>query len=382
MSTDIPQLSKQTPQWVAINKAVMAIVSELSLDKVLKQIVDSACELVGAQYGALGVANVDGYLDLFVHSGMTAETVAAIPHLPRGFGLLGAIIKEKRSIRLPHIGDDPRSFGFPEGHPPMSSFLGVPIVSGKETLGNLYLTNKRDGKSFTLDDQEMVEMLAAHAAVAIENARLYEQVGRLAILEERTRIGMDLHDGIIQSIYAVGLTLESARLAMPETAEEADILLGHAINTLNSTIRDIRNYILDLRPHRFRGDLKEGLARLAREFQANTMVQATFDVPDEVVEAIPTPVARAAFLTAQEAMANVARHAQASEVILRLEQQKTAVVLTISDNGRGFDLKAQDQATGHGLANMRMRAEDLRGRFSIDTNPGQGTTLTIQFPYR
>jgi signal transduction histidine kinase len=382
MSADSSQSSLQKSQLSAINKAAMAIASELSLDKVLKQIVDSACELVNAQYGALGVANADGYLDLFVYSGMDAEAAAKIPHFPRGYGLLGAIVREKRSIRLPQISDDPRSVGFPENHPPMSSFLGVPIVSGKETLGNLYLTNKRDGESFTPDDQENVEMLAAHAAVAIQNARLYEQVGRLAILEERTRIGMDLHDGVIQSIYAVGLTLESTRLALPETAEEADMLLDHAIDALNNTIRDIRNFILDLRPHRFRGDLKEGLGRLAREFQANTMVQASFDVPDEVFEGTPTPVARAVFLTAQEALANVARHAKASEVVLRLEKQETAVVLTISDNGRGFDLQAQDQATGHGLANMRMRAEELRGRFYIDTDPGQGTTLTIHFPIR
>ncbi len=381
-TTDSPQPRHQNPELAAINKAIMAIASELSLDRVLKQIVESARELVGAEYGALGVANSDGYLDLFIHSGMSDEAAAEIPNLPRGLGLLGAIVKEKRSIRLPSISDDPRSYGFPEGHPPMTSFLGVPIMSGKETLGNLYLTNKRDGASFDLSDQQMVEMLAAHAAVAIQNARLYEQVGRLAVLEERTRIGMDLHDGVIQSIYAVGLTLESTRLALPETAEESDMLLGHAIDALNNTIRDIRNFILDLRPHRFRGDLKEGLARLAREFQANTMVQATFEVPDEILQGIPTSVARAVFLTAQEAMANVARHAQASEVFLRLERQKTAVVLTISDNGRGFDLQAQDQTTGHGLANMRMRAEELRGRFHVNTSPGQGTTLTIQFPYR
>lgn len=360
----------------------MAIASELSLDKVLKQIVDSARELVGAQYGALGVANVDGYLELFVHSGMDADVAAQIDHLPQGYGLLGAIVKEKRSIRLPTIANDPRSVGFPEGHPPMCSFLGVPIMSGKEVFGNLYLTNKQGEQSFTVADQEQVELLAAHAVVAIQNARLYEQVGRLAILEERTRIGMDLHDGIIQSIYAVGLTLESTRLALPETAEESDMLLGHAIDALNDTIRDIRNFILDLRPHRFRGDLQEGLARLAREFQANTMVQASFEVSNDVLTGLPTPVARAIFLTAQEAMANVARHAKATEVLLRLERQKTAVILTISDNGRGFDLQAQDQATGHGLANMRMRAEELRGRFYIDTTPSEGTTLTIHFPYR
>lgn len=360
----------------------MAITSELSLEKVLKQIVESARELVGAQYGALGVANADGQLDLFIYTGMTSEQAAKMPHFPQGYGLLGAIIREKRTIRLPHISADPRSAGFPQGHPPMDSFLGVPIVAGKEIFGNLYLTNKLAADVFTLEDQEMVEMLAAHAAVAIQNARLYEQVGRLAIVEERTRIGMDLHDGIIQSIYAVGLTLESTRLSLPETADEADTLLGHAIDTLNNTIRDIRNFILDLRPHRFRGNLQEGLGRLAREFQANTMVQATFDLPETALEGIPTAVARAIFLTAQEAMANVARHAQASEVTLGLKRQKAAVILIISDNGRGFDLQAQDQATGHGLANMRLRAEELNGRFQIETTPGQGTTITVHFPYR
>jgi signal transduction histidine kinase len=382
MSTNASQLSQYNPQLDAINKAIMAITSELSLSKVLKQIVDSARELVGAQYGALGVANADGYLDLFVYAGMTADQAAEIPHLPQGYGLLGAIVKEKRTIRLPRISDDPRAAGFPQGHPPMDSFLGVPIVAGKEVFGNLYLTNKLDSDTFTLADQEMVEMLAAHAAVAIQNARLYEQVGRLAIVEERTRIGMDLHDGIIQSIYAVGLTLESTRLALPDTASEADMLLDHAIEALNDTIRDIRNFILDLRPHRFRGDLKEGLARLAREFQANTMVQASFDLPEEALNGIPTPVARAIFLSAQEAMANVARHAKASEVKLSLTRHKMAVTLTISDDGCGFDLQAQDQTTGHGLANMRMRTEELNGRFQIETTPGQGTTIAIQLPYR
>jgi signal transduction histidine kinase len=262
----------------------------------------------------------------------------------------------------------------------MESFLGVPIVAGDRSLGNLYLTNKIGGETFTAADQEVVEMLAAHAAIAIQNARLYEQVGRLAVLEERTRIGMDLHDGIIQSIYAVGLTLESARLTLEEDVAEADVLLERAVETLNETIRDIRNFILDLRPQRYQGSLDEGLARLVREFQANSMVLVQLDAPPEAVRGLPTGMARALFLTTQEALANVARHARANQVKITLGRQETEVLLTIEDDGRGFETAAMRQSVGHGLANMRARAEELSGRFTIHTESGQGTTLQLKLP--
>jgi GAF domain-containing protein len=203
---DSSRASEQT--LAALNRAALAIASEVSLEKVLQQITDSARELVGARYAALGVPDADNHLEKFVTSGMTAEDKAQIPHQPRALGLLGAIMHEKRTIRVPRVSDDPRSVGYPPGHPPMQTFLGVPIVAGRKVLGNLYLTDKiplgASMAEFTVADQELVEMFAAHAAIAIQNARLYEQIGRLAIVEERSRIGMDLHDGVIQSIYAVG----------------------------------------------------------------------------------------------------------------------------------------------------------------------------------
>ncbi|MCA9947247.1 MAG: GAF domain-containing protein, partial [Anaerolineales bacterium] len=281
------QLQERNRQLAALDKATMAIAGELTLDKVLQQIVDVARELADAQYAALGVPNKQGFLETFIDSGMPDEIANAIPHLPKGLGLLGAIVKERKTIRIPRIEDDPRSVGFPEGHPPMVPFLGVPVIAGRETLGNLYLTNKIGADEFTQTDQDLVELLAAHAAVAIQNARLYEQVGRLAIVEERTRIGMDLHDGIIQSIFAVGLTLESTKLSLPGDPQEADILLSHAIEALNATIRDIRNFILDLRPHRFQGNFEQGLGRLVREFQANTMVAVSLSAPKEALERLP-----------------------------------------------------------------------------------------------
>jgi signal transduction histidine kinase len=376
----VQELEIRNQQLAALHEAAMAIAGEVALNKVLQQIVDSACKLAGAQYAALGVPTAEGFLETFIHSGLTPAEVARIPHQPKGLGLLGALIHEQQPIRLPHIGDDPRSVGFPEGHPPMESFLGVPIVAGDRSLGNLYLTNKIGGETFTAADQEVVEMLAAHAAIAIQNARLYEQVGRLAVLEERTRIGMDLHDGIIQSIYAVGLTLESARLTLEEDVAEADVLLERAVETLNETIRDIRNFILDLRPQRYQGSLDEGLARLVREFQANSMVLVQLDAPPEAVRGLPTGMARALFLTTQEALANVARHARANQVKITLGRQETEVLLTIEDDGRGFETAAMRQSVGHGLANMRARAEELSGRFTIHTESGQGTTLQLKLP--
>ena len=363
----------------SFNKAALAIAGELDSRKILQVVVDTARVLVNAQYAALGVPGRNGLLRRFVYSGMTPEEAAAMPHLPRGEGLLGVIIDEQTSIRLPEIAQDPRSAGFPEGHPLMTSFLGVPIVRAGETLGNLYLTNKMDGDCFTDSDETLIKMLAAHAAVAIQNANLYEEVERLAILEERSRIGMDLHDGVIQSIYAVGLTLESFRLELPDDSGDTAHLLETAISGLNDAIRDIRNFILDLRPRRFSGDLSQGLARLVREFQANTMIPVTLTIAQQIDD-LPTPSASAVFLTTQESLANIARHARASEVTLTLVRSDTAVTLVISDNGQGFDPLDDSRRVGHGLANMQARADGLGGSFKVNAAPGEGTTVTLRLP--
>lgn len=367
----------------ALNQAALAIAAELDIDKVLQLIVDLGRDLVDSKFAALAVGDwrIHGTGDVhrFIYSGMTSETVRAIGHWPRGKGLLGAVIHEQKVIRLSNISEDPRSSGFPEGHPTMTTFLGVPIIAAGETLGNLYLSDKRDGQLFTGADERLVEMLAAHAAVAIQNARLYSQVERLAILEERTRIGMDLHDGVIQSIYAVGLTLESTRLALPPEAEEASSLLGVAIEGLNEAIRDIRNFILDLRPRRFAGDVQQGMAQLVREFQANTMVPVSVSIPEKLAD-LPLPLGRAIFLTTQEALANVARHARAQKVKIVMYCTDQRVKLTIQDDGRGFDTANEALRVGHGLANMQARAEGLGGSFSLTSAPGQGTTIFIDLP--
>lgn len=374
------ELQQRNSQLAALNQAAMAISGELSLDKVLQQIVDSARELIHAEYAALGVPNNDGHLDTFIYSGMAREKAILIDHLPKGYGLLGAISRERKPIRIPNISADKRSFGFPENHPPMDSFLGVPVIAGGELLGNLYLSNKQNADEFSQEDQELVQLLAAHAAVAIQNAHLFEQVGRLAIVEERTRIGMDLHDGIIQSIYAVGLTLESTRLALPAYATEADKMLEQAIDGLNETIRDIRNFILDLKPHRFSGNLRQGLSRLIREFQANTLVMVTLTAPEGTFQGLPTSVARTIFLTTQEALANIARHARATEVHINIQRTNIDVSATIADDGIGFDTQTRRTRIGHGISNMQARMEELNGSFFLESTPGKGTIITLQLP--
>jgi signal transduction histidine kinase len=365
----------------ALNQAALAVAGNLSLDKTLHEIVEAARQLAGARYAALGIPDGSGRIARFIHVGMAPDVTAAIDHLPQGLGLLGAILREGRTIRIPRVSDDPRSVGFPPGHPPMDAFLGVPIKAGNEILGNLYLADKLEGTEFTRGDEDVIELLAAHAAIAITNARLYEQVGRTAIVEERSRIGMDLHDGVIQAIYAVGLTLESVRLLLREEEQEEPVrLIDGAIGGLNDAIRDIRNFILDLRPRRFEGNLSEGLARLAREFQANTMVPVELDAPADAIATVPQPVARALFFTAQEALANVARHARASHVEIRAERRDHAVTLSVIDDGVGFDVNSRIQSTGHGLANMRARAEERNGVFEVASQPGAGTTITMRLP--
>lgn len=380
--------TNRTPEQAlaALSEAALAIASEVSLENVLQQITDSARVLASARFAALGVPDSEGNLEKFVTSGMEWDDEASMSAPPQGLGVLGAIMRESRSIRLSNVEEDPRSVGFPKGHPAMGSFLGVPIMAGTKVLGNLYLTNKEAGsgkgqaEEFTAADQELVEMLAAHAAIAIQNARLYEQVGRLAIVEERSRIGMDLHDGTIQSIYAVGLTLESARLYLPEKPSEASELLQQAIASLNDAIRDIRNFILDLRPQRFSGDLNLNLARLVREFQANAMIPVKFLVDPDTLSAIPTPISRTIFLTTQEALANVARHAKARSVTVEIWKEPELIILCVIDDGVGFSPKEQDQSVGHGLANMLARAEELNGDCIIQSAPGEGTQICLRLP--
>jgi signal transduction histidine kinase len=370
-------------QLLALREAALAISGNLSLSETLQHIVVAAADLVDARYAALGVPDETGeYLAEFVTTGISPEAEARIGHHPRGHGILGVILHEGQSLRLRNLHEHPRSVGFPPNHPPMTSFLGVPIEHKGRRLGNLYLTDKRGAGEFTADDQELIELLAAHAGIAIDNAQLYARVQQLSVVEERQRIGMDLHDGVIQSIYAVGLTLEyvRAQLADGEVAQ-AQARLAGAAEALNATIRDIRTYILDLRPRRFQGDnLVVALERLLSEFKANTLIAVNFTADAEADRTLSPEARLALFHVAQEALSNAAKHSRASRVDVRLVNEAESIVLSLTDNGRGFAPEQVEQRMGHGLMNMRDRASALGGQLSVRPAAGGGTEVRVSIP--
>ena len=357
----------QLPVFDALDAATRAVAGVLSVEDVLQVIVDQVRPLVGAQYAALGTVDEHGVIERFITSGMDTETRARIGALPRGHGFLGLIIEENRAFRIPDINVDPRRYGFPPNHPPMTTFLGVPVSVKGRSVGNLYFTDKAGGGPFTEADQEVVEFFARHAGIAIENARLHELVRSLAIVEERERIGKDLHDGIIQSIYAVGLSLEDVPELMEEDPDEVVRRVERAIESLHLAIRDIRNFIFGLRPDLLGGlPFEDGLAVLVDEFRHNSMIDIEL-VRDGPSWEPPADVTAHLLGIVNEALSNVVRHAMASRVWVETSGDPDGNLrLSVRDNGRGFDVSAAPPtgASGprqHAIPGARAGG-DARGR--------------------
>ena len=541
---------------IALHQASLELVQEVSLEHLLERIASTACQQVGARYGALGVLDGHGALEKFITVGLTKDEIQRIGHEPVGRGLIRELVDSKVPIRVPVILEDSRSVGFPRHHPAMVSFLGVPIRTGDRQLGQIYLTDKIDEPEFTADDERIIQMLAGYAAAAIQNARLLEQmqardaaltrrnedlallndiagvltssleaeevlnktlasvmsymrveagaifllednnetlrmvlhrgeaaeafwtrnrfrisdgiigevartgrsrlssnpsadwpslgsavakagfrqvahlplksgetvlgvmsvatrsaeplesrglqlleaVGnwaglalenaglhqnarRLAVLEERDRIGMDLHDGIIQSVYGVGLALENATHTIDEEPSLAKVQVKDAISGLNQAIRDIRAYILDLRPRQLGNDgLLNGLKRLATEYRANTFSEIELTGPEGGLEHIPQVSALVLFHISQEALANAAKHASAKHVAVRLWMTEGRILLEIQDDGKGFAVEKMTSTIGHGLSNMQTRARSVGGDVEITSNPDEGTAVLAWVP--
>lgn len=370
-------------EFEALVEATRAIAEVLDVEAVLRLIVESVRDLVGAEYAALGIVDSTGRIERFITVGVTPEERARIGAPPRGHGLLGLIIRERRSYRIADISTHADAFGFPLHHPPMASFLGVPVVTQGRTIGNLYLTNKRDAAEFSESDQLLVEMFALRAGIAIENARLHEQVQRLAVVEERERIAKDLHDGVIQAIYGVALSLEDVPVMMADEPDEASARIDRAIDSLNLTIREIRNFILGLRSELLHGaDLLAGLATLANEFSATGASEIELDlaVDPDLAAGIPTSLRVQLLQMAREALSNAARHARARRTRIVMRTEEGMIVLRVEDDGVGFDPNAVRPARHLGLANLYDRAAAFGGTVSIESTLGAGTTLTIRVP--
>ena len=541
---------------IALHQASLELVKDVSLETLLERIATVACEQAEARYAALGVLDDEGKLEKFISIGMTEAEVKQISHPPVGKGLIGELMNAKKPLRVPIIEKHPRSSGFPAHHPQMTSFLGVPIRTGERQLGQIYLTDKINAAEFNEDDEKIIQMLAAYAAaaiqnamlykhlkerdialtrrsedltlmndfastltasleldeilnktlalvmnymkveageiflleddrktlrlvlhrgqaaeafwtrtrfkinegfigivaktgeplvshdlatdlrfvreavvkagfqqiacipletsenmvgvlsvatrskspiderdirlltavanwaaLAIENARLHQNARRLAVLEERERIGMDLHDGIIQSIFGVGLSLENVSHLVKENPQKAREGIKHAIDDLNHTIRDLRAYILDLRPRQLNGeDLMKGLRRLVTEYRAHTLAEAVLTGPKEPLDELPQSHALAMFHICQEALANAAKHAVAKRVDVSVWLTSERVLMEGQDNGRGFDIKNMSSSLGHGLANMQTRARNVGGEVDISSSRNEGTTVLAWVP--
>lgn len=384
------EIRRRSEHLEALREAALALTTELDLDKVLQQVVDLSRTLVDARYGALAVFAPDNQtVESFYTSGISGEAHAMLANAPSGAGLLGALSNSDRPIRLSDIGADPRAAGFPSDHPPMRTLLGVPIVSKGRRFGNLYLTDKRvvlpsggavNGE-FTQEDQDLLAMFATQAAIAIENAQLYQENQQIAVLRERERIGMDLHDGVIQSIYAIGLLLDDARHRIDSAPQQSSDVIAAAIRGLNEVILDIRNYIQNLRPQRFQNrNVKQGLEELVRETRTDTLLEVDLQVDGQAANACSARQADEFLHVAQEALANVRKHAGATSVRLQFGFNEGLLQLNVEDNGAGLTKSRTPHGYGNGLRNMRERARALHGEFRLEAAGEGGVRVVVTAP--
>ncbi|MBX3286049.1 MAG: GAF domain-containing protein [Actinobacteria bacterium] len=358
--------------------AVTAVGSDLDLEVILRRIVGAAADLVDASYGALGVLNPERTnLSDFVTVGLDADAEAAIGPRPKGHGILGLLIVDPRPIRLPDLTAHPDSFGFPPNHPPMSSFLGVPIFVGGLAYGNLYLTDKRGGGGFTDIDEELAVALAVAAGTAIEKARLHARVRELDLIADRDRIARDLHDTVIQRLFATGLALQgAARLAgpLPEVADR----IQQAVDELDLVVRQVRSSIFELHAAETSSHgIRRQLLALGDELTGALGYAPTFQFEGPVDAAADEVVGGHLLAVVGEALANVARHASSPVARVRVVVADGLLTATIDDEGVGLGPRREG---GHGLDNLQRRAHELGGHALVEPRPEGGTHVEWSVP--
>jgi len=366
----------------ALVGAGIAITSELSLDAVLQTLIRIAAELTDARYSALGVIDRRGLeLERFVTHGLDEPAQKAIGERPRGRGILGVLIKDVRPLRLDDLTRDPRSVGFPPNHPPMRSFLGVPVMTRGVAFGNLYLAEKQPAGSFTEEDEEIATILAAQAAVAIENAGSVQRDALRRAVQaqegERRRLARELHDETGQALTSILLGLSAVERA--ESAEAAHAAAGELRKLVVETLQDVRRLAVELRPSAL-DDF--GLAPALRRLGQTVREAGKLDVQVEArlgEERLPADVETALYRIVQEALTNVVKHAGADHVSIVVTRKPESVVVMIEDDGRGFDL-AQSSGDRLGLLGMRERVQLLDGSLVVEAAPGSGTTLIVELP--
>lgn len=363
-----------------VSAAVLAVASRRSVRDVLATIVASARRLLDARYAALGVPDHDGGFAEFVADGISDEQWAAIGPLPRQHGLLGMMLRDPQPIRLTDIRAHPQFGWWPAAHPTLTEFIGMPIVDDEEILGELFLANKEAPGGFTEEDEELLRLLAAHAAIALINARLHERSRELSIVEERNRIARELHDSMTQKLFSLRLTAEAAAMDGTRAQEHLETVRRLA----GEATEELRAITVGLRPADLAGDgLSTALRKQAELLDRAHAVEVSFR--SGPIARLPATREEAVYRIAQEAMHNALRHGAPGHVHINLSIQDGWLVLTVDDDGLGFDPDGrtdprQARARRLGLTSMRERAQATGGRLTVASRPGAGTTVRLEVP--
>ncbi|WP_251092791.1 GAF domain-containing sensor histidine kinase [Streptomyces sp. Caat 7-52] len=369
----------------AVSSALLAMSRHLEVRDVLKTIVASARELLDAQYAALGVPDDHGGFAQFVVDGVSDDQWRAIGPLPRQHGILAAMLHEAKAERLADVRRDPRFEGWPDAHPDLVDFLGLPIKDGEEVLGALFLANKRcpkpeGGCGFTQEDEGLLAILAQHAAIALTNARLYERSRELTIAEERSRLAQELHDAVSQKLFSLRLTAQAAAALVDRDPARAKGELHQVASLAAEAADELRAAVVELRPAALDEDgLIATLRTQTQVLDRAHTARVTFT--SNGFRALPASQEEALLRVAQEALHNALRHSGAAHVDVSVERRGGGAVLRVTDDGDGFDPSAVRRAGRHlGLVSMRDRAGGVGGALTVESAPGKGTTIEMEVP--
>jgi signal transduction histidine kinase len=360
-----------------VSQVVLAVASQLSVRDVLQMVVRAARSLAGARYAALGVPDDAGSFAEFVVAGLTEQEQAAIGPLPRQHGLLGVLLREGKPLRLDDIRADPRFWGWPAPHPELTDVLGVPIRHGEQVLGFIFAACKTEPGGFTERDERLVSLFAAHAAIALTNARLYERGRELSVLKERARLAGELHDAVSQKLFSLRARARAAAVLVARDPARAVAEIDGVTELAGQAHAELRAVIDGLAPPELAsGGLISSVrsyALLAGSTHGRQVAVRAGELPE-----LSDQTAAAIYRVAQEAVSNAVRHSGAGVVTVSLGERQHGVVLEVTDSGSGFDAGAP--AAGMGLASMRERAGSVGGELEIRSAPGAGTTVTLAVP--
>ncbi|HEY6738493.1 MAG TPA: GAF domain-containing sensor histidine kinase [Actinopolymorphaceae bacterium] len=367
----------------ALSQALLAVTEQTQTREVLQKIVEAARTLVGADYAALGIPDDSGRFGDFYAAGITPEQWERIGTVPRVHGILGEMLRDGQAHRLADVRSEPDFSGWPDAHPDMGAFLGVPVVEAGTRLGSIWVANRAGGREFGPDDTARLEILAAHAAIALTRARLYARERELTLVEERSRIARELHDAVAQKLFSLRLTMRAADgLAAKGATERLREELASAQDLAASALDELRAVVAELRPPALREDglvpaLRKHLSVIGRAYA----VEVRFDSDCDGRCALPDEVENAVFRVAQEAVHNALRHAAPRRVDVTLRTPPGQISLEVTDDGAGFDGDPAARGGHHlGLLSMKERARSMGGRLRVRSRVGEGTTVRLEVP--